>query len=247
MQLQRIIDFVFHALVRHSLITSGETKICFTQVLSTQVACHDDDGVAEVNTASLAVCKTTFFKNLQQRVEHVGVSFFNFVEQNNREWLATNCFSELTAFFVADVSRRRTNKATNGVLFHVFRHVERDESLVITEQEFSESLCKFCFTNTSWSEEDERTTRATRIFQAGACTTDALRNSFNGIFLTDDAFVKFAFHVEQLGGFFFCEFVHRDTGPDAEYFSNGFFVDFVEQIDARCFDFSFFFRLLFEQ
>ena len=180
----------------------------------------------------MAVGETTFFKNLQQRVEHVGVSLFDFVEQHNREWLATHGFGELAAFFVADVSRRRTNETAHGVLFHVLGHVERDECLIVTEQEFGEGLCKFCFTNTCWSEEDERTAWATWVFQTGTRTTDALRHCLDGIFLTDDALVQFGFHVEKLCCLFFGELVDRNTGPDAEHFGDGFLVDFVEQVDA---------------
>ena len=120
------------------------------------------------------------------------------------------------------------------MLFHVFRHVERNECIVVAEQEVGKGLCEFGFTNTSWAQEDERTAWTLRVFQTCTCTTDALTYCLDCIFLRNDALVQFGFHVQQLGGFFFRQLVHRNTGPDAEHFGNSFFVNFVKQIDAAC-------------
>ena len=49
-------------------------------VLRSQVRCHDDDGVLEVDDSALTVGQTTFFEDLQQRVEDVRVSLFDLVE-----------------------------------------------------------------------------------------------------------------------------------------------------------------------
>jgi hypothetical protein len=54
--------------------------------------------------------------------------------------------------------------------------------------------------------------------------------------LADDPLVQLGFHVEQLGGLFLGELVHRDARPDAEDLGDGFFVDLVEQVDTRSLD-----------
>ena len=69
----------------------------------------------------------------------------------------------------------------------------------------------------------------------------------NSIFLANDALVKFGFHVEQLGGFFFGEFVHRDTCPEAQNLSNSFFVDLIEKINTRSLDVGFFVGAFFKK
>ena len=126
------------------------------------------------------------------------------------------------------------------MLLHVLRHVECDECAVVAEQEFGERFCEFCFTNTCWPEEDERTAWTLRVFQPGTSTADALAHSLDGIFLADDALVQLGFHVEKLRCFFFGEFVHGNTRPQAQYFGDRFFVYFIEKVNARSLNIGFF-------
>ena len=47
--------------------------------VSTNVGGHDDDGVLEVHRSTLIVGQTTVIQDLQQDVEHIGVSLFDFI------------------------------------------------------------------------------------------------------------------------------------------------------------------------
>ena len=51
--------------------------------LRTEVGSHNDDGILEVNRASLTVGHTTVVQGLKQDVEYVRMSLFNFVEKNH--------------------------------------------------------------------------------------------------------------------------------------------------------------------
>ena len=62
------------------------------------------------------VSQLTFFKYLQQNVEHIGMSLLNLVKQHNRIWLAANFLCQKSAFFIAHISRRRPDKAGNIVI-----------------------------------------------------------------------------------------------------------------------------------
>ena len=44
-----------------------------------QVACHDQDRVGEIHRAPLAIGETAIIKHLQQDVEHLRMSLFDFV------------------------------------------------------------------------------------------------------------------------------------------------------------------------
>ena len=124
--LERLVDLVAHALVGQRFVVFAEANVGLAQILRAQVGCHDQHRVAEVGAATLCVGESTFFENLEQCVEHIWVSFLDFVKQHNRKRLATHGLGKLTAFFVAHVSRRRANQAADGVLLHVFTHVESD-------------------------------------------------------------------------------------------------------------------------
>ena len=246
-RLERIHDLVLHALVAHGFVVAGEANVGLTQILGTEVARHDQHGVAEVDCAALAVGETAFFENLQQDVEDIGVSFFDFVEQHHAEWLAAHGFGELAALFVSDVSGGRTDEAAHGVLLHVLAHVERDQRGVIAEQELGECLGELGLAHARWAEEDERAAGALGVFETCTRTTNALADRLDGVLLADDALVQLGFHVEQLLRLFFGELVHRDASPQAEHFGDGFFVDFVEQIDAAGLHFGFLGGLFFEK
>jgi hypothetical protein len=48
------------------------------------------------------------------------VRFLEFVEENDRERLATNCLRELPSFFESDVGRGSSSESSDGVAFRVF-------------------------------------------------------------------------------------------------------------------------------
>jgi len=50
------------------------------------------------------------FQYLQQHIEDIGVSFFDFVEQHHGVRTAAHCLRELSAFVVADVAGRGTDE-----------------------------------------------------------------------------------------------------------------------------------------
>ena len=50
--------------------------------------------------------------------------FFNFVQQNHGVRLLADSVCKLAAFFIADITRRGTDKALDGVLFLIFTHVK---------------------------------------------------------------------------------------------------------------------------
>ncbi len=80
-------------------------------VLRSQVARHDDDGIFAIHRATLRVGDATIVKNLQHDIEDIWVSLFNFIKQNHRIGAATNGFRQLSTFVKSDISRRRTNQS----------------------------------------------------------------------------------------------------------------------------------------
>ena len=245
--LERFHHLVLHPLVTDRFVVAGEADIGLAQIRRAEVRRHDQDRVAEVHCATLAVREATFFQDLEERVEHVRVGLFDLVEQHHAERLAPHGFGQLATLFVSDVAGGSTDETADGVLLHVLGHVERDQRLVVAEQELGEGLGEFGLADAGRPEEDERTAGATWVLQACACASDALADGLDRHFLADDPLVQFGFHVEQLGGLFLGQLVDRDTGPDAEHFGHGLFVHLVEQVDTAGLDFGLFGGLLLEQ
>src|SRR5919199_1601018 len=61
-------------------IFSGKVE----NVLGTDVAGHDNHSILEVYRVTLSIGNATIIEDLQHHVEHIGVSFLDFVKQNHR-------------------------------------------------------------------------------------------------------------------------------------------------------------------
>ena len=99
-----------------------------------------------INNAGIAI-----IKKLQKKVEHLRVRLFNLVKEHNRVRPSSDCFCKLSAFFVTNIPRRRSDQSGNIELFHVFRHINTDHRFFITENRLCECSCKLRFTNPCWA------------------------------------------------------------------------------------------------
>ena len=79
----------------------------------------------------------------------------DFVEEDHRIGPSPNRFGQLTTFVIADISRRRANQASHGVLLHVLAHVDAHHGLLVIEQELSQRACGLRFANACGSQKDE--------------------------------------------------------------------------------------------
>src|SRR5690606_8173720 len=146
-----------------------------------------------------------------QRVEDVGVRLLDLIEQHHGERLASHLLGELAALLEADEPWGGTEQPGDGVLLAVLAHVERDERVLVVEEELRERLRQLGLTDTGGAGEDERTGWPLRVFEARAGAADGLREPCDGFFLADDALVQGIFNEHEARGLFLGEFEHRDA------------------------------------
>ena len=164
----------------------------------TGVARHDDDGVGEIDLATLTISQAAFVEDLQQDVEDIRVSLLNLVEEDDGVGPATDGLSELATLVIAHVSRRRAHELAHSELLHVLAHVEGDERILGTKEELRERLGELGLAHARGTQEDERTTRTTRVLERRAAAADGARHGAHGLLLADDALVENAFAAQQL-------------------------------------------------
>ncbi len=70
---------------------------------------------------------------MQEDIEHIGVSLFYLVEEDNGVGLAANSLSKLTALVVSDISGRRSDETADAEFLHVFAHVDTYHIALIVE------------------------------------------------------------------------------------------------------------------
>ncbi len=136
---------------------------------------------------------------------------------------------ELSALFVADVSRRRADQARHGVLLHVFGHVDADHGALVVKKKFGERARQFGFADAGRPEKNERPNRPLGIAQPGARTANRVGHAFERFVLADDALPQTVFHVDELLDFALEHLRNRNAGPLGDDAGDVFLIDFFFQ------------------
>ena len=144
------------------------------------------------------------------------------IEQDHAIRLAPYRFGQAAALLVADIARRRTDQAGDGVFLHELAHVDADQVILGIEHELGQRLAQLGLADAGRAEEQEGTIRPVRIRQAGARTANRVADQADRLVLTHYAFVQFFFHVEQLVALALHHLADRDTGRAADHFGDFF-------------------------
>ncbi len=205
----------------------------FLDVLRAEVRGHHDYRIAEIDGAALTVGQAAVVEHLQQDIEHIRMRLLDFIKQDHRIWTPAHGFREVTAFFITDVARRRTDQARHRMLFHELTHVDADHGIGTVEQELGQGLAQFGLADTGRAQKQERAIRPVRIGQAGTRTPDGGGHRSHRFVLADDLAVQLAFHTQQFFAFAFQHLADRDAGPARYHFRDfigGHFI--LQQFEA---------------
>ena len=127
----------------HHLRTDGVDVLVLAetgQIFGAEVRRHDDHRVAEVHRAALAVRQPAVVEHLQEHVEDIRMRLLDLVEEHDLVGPAPDRLGQRAAFLVADIAGRRADQPGDGVLLHVFRHVEPHHRALVVEEEAGERL-----------------------------------------------------------------------------------------------------------
>ncbi len=102
---------LFHLVEHHVFLLALETQpLPLLQMLGSNIRGHDNDRILIVDRVAQTIGQLTIFKHLQQQVEDVRMSLLDLVQQHHAVRIALDAFRQLSALFVAHVSRRRTDQ-----------------------------------------------------------------------------------------------------------------------------------------
>ena len=130
------------------------------------VAGHDDDRVAEIHRAAVAVGQPPVVEHLQQHVEHVAVGLLDLVEQHHAVRPAMHGLGQPPALLVADVARRGADQPGHRVLLHELAHVDAHERRLVVEQELGQGLAQLGLAHAGRPQEQERADGPIRVAEA---------------------------------------------------------------------------------
>ena len=92
------------------------------------------------------------------------------VEQDDLIGAPAHGLGERAALFIADIAGRRADQPRDGVLLHIFAHVDADHGVLVVEQELGERAGELGLADAGRAQEHERADRPVRVLQAGAAS-----------------------------------------------------------------------------
>ena len=137
----------------------------------------------------------------------------NLVEEDDTIGLAPHLLGELAAFLVTHVARRRADEPRDGVLLHVFAHVELDERLGVAEHLLGQGLGEERFAHARRTQERKCADGALRILQVCAGAAQRLGHGQHGVGLADDHLGEHVLDLEQARGLVLLHPFERDARP----------------------------------
>ena len=197
----------------HLLLALLEGRREIDEVLRPHVRGEDEDDIAEVDRATLAIGETSVVEHLQQDVEHLVVGLLDLVEQDHRVGPAAHRLGQLPALLVADVAGGSAHEPGDRMLLRVLAHVDAHHRALVVEQELRERLRQLGLADTGRAEEEEGAGRTIRVGDASPGTAHGVAHLSHGLGLPHDPAAELLLHPEQLLGLALEQTAGRDARP----------------------------------
>ncbi len=127
--------------------------------------------------------------------------------------MTADCFCQLTAFLIPDVSRCRTDQSGHRIFLHVFRHIDTDHVFLIIKERLCQSFCELGFADARRAEEQEGANRLRRILDAGLGPHNGLGNLADRLILANHSLMKLFIEMQGLVALRLRQLCHRNSGP----------------------------------
>ena len=112
------------------------------------------------------------------------------------------------------------------------RHVERDECVLVTEEELRQCLGELGLAHARRPGEDEGARRTLGVLEACTSTTDRLGQGLDRLLLADNALVQLVLHALQARNVVGSEIADRDAGHECEHFTDETLIDFSDHVEV---------------
>ena len=144
-------------------------------------------------------------------MKYIRVSFFNFIEKNDRIWLPSDFFGKLSALLISHISRGSSHQPGNRELFHIFAHIYPDQVIGSVKKEFCQYFCQLSLTYSGRTKENKCTNRLIGILKTGTVTLNSFYNLGNSLILADNTAPEFMGHLKQSCTFCLSNSLDRDS------------------------------------
>ena len=132
------IGFHFLIILRLALLRCEAEILGIYNPLCSGVGCHNQHRILEADLSALGIRNMTVIQHLQKYVEHIRMSLFDLIKQNDRIRIPADLLAQLATFFKSHISGRGTDHLRYRMTFHILRHIHTDHGIFRAEH----SLCK---------------------------------------------------------------------------------------------------------
>ena len=196
-------------IIRTSLRRKSHTTTEFFQLAGSNIGGHNNHSILEINGSAIIVSKTPFIQYLQQDVENIRMRLLNFIKQHYGIRFAAYFLRQLSAFFITDISRSRTNHTRHRIFFHILTHIDTYQRIAGTEHVFSQLFCQVCFAYTGRTKKHKCTNGTIRVFQSYTTAQYCFGKLFNSSVLCHNLGLQIFFHASQFDTFRLSHTLHR--------------------------------------
>mmetsp|Transcript_28368 Transcript_28368/g.74981 ORF Transcript_28368/g.74981 Transcript_28368/m.74981 type:complete len:474 (+) Transcript_28368:94-1515(+) len=189
-------QFVEHSQAHLFLLEGVGT--CGGDGRATDVGGEDDDGVLEVDGASLTVGEPPVVEHLQQHVEDLRMGLVHLIEEDDRIGPPPHRLRQLAALVVAHVAGRRADEARDGVALRELGHVEARDGVLRIEELLREGLAQLRLAHAGGADEQKHAEGPLCWLEAGARDAHCVRDDAQSVGLADDLLGERGLHLEQL-------------------------------------------------
>ena len=171
-----------------------ETDGMFLHFRRAGIGGHDQHDIAEIDLLAVVVGQLAVVHDLQQQVEDIRMRLLDLVEQQHGVRVLVHVVRQQPALVEADIARRRTDQAADGVALHVFRHVEAVQRQT---HGISELLRRLRLADTGRAGEQVGADGLLRFAQTGTRKLHCRRQRLDGYILAEDDAFQVVLQVGQ--------------------------------------------------
>ena len=155
------------------------------------------------------------------------MGFLNLVQKHHAVGLAPHSLRQLAALLVAHIARGCTQQAGDGVLFHVFAHIDADHGIFVPEHGIGQGLAQLRLAHTGGSQEKEGPYGPSGILKSCPGPADGSGHGTHGFLLSDEPAMQRFLQMQQLIRFRLGHALGRDAGPAGHDLGHVFFRDLI--------------------
>ena len=164
--------------------------------IGAQIGSEDDHRLPEADCLPGTVGQLSLLQNLQQHIEHIGMSLFHLIQQHHRAGTCLDPLGKLTSLSVAHIARRRTDEPGYRMFLQIFAHIQTDEPVAAGAKLLCQRLRQTGFAHAAGAAE-QKSPPGSALSREGCPPQHGPGHLFHRLILSQHLFFQMGFQSQQ--------------------------------------------------